>query len=91
VCVSAASIWEIATKRKLGKLDAPDDLRAQLEQGSFVELPMDGGDAWLAGHLDLYRTDPFDRAIIAQALARGLRVVTRDAWFGAYGVDILET
>jgi PIN domain nuclease of toxin-antitoxin system len=59
--------------------------------GSLVELPMSGGDAWLAGHLDLHHPDQLDRAIVAQALARGLRVVTRDTWFGAYGVDILET
>ncbi len=50
VLVSSASVWEIAIKRKFGKLMAPDDLLAQLERQRFVQLPLSAADAWVAGH-----------------------------------------
>ena len=91
VYVSSVSIWEIAIKRKLGKLDAPDDLLAELDRQRFVALPLTAREAWMAGHLDLHHTDPFDRALVAQALVQGLRVVTRDPGIAAYGVDVMTT
>ncbi len=39
VYVSAAVVWEIAIKRSLGKLDAPDDLLAAMEANRFLPLP----------------------------------------------------
>lgn len=89
VLVSSASVWEIAIKRKLGKLVAPDDLLAQLDRQRFVQLPLSPAEAWVAGHLDPHHSDPFDRAMVAQALVHSLRVVTRDSTFAAYGVDVL--
>ena len=91
VYVSSVSVWEIAVKRKLGKLVAPEDLLAELERQRFVQLPLSAAEAWLAGHLDAHHTDPFDRAMVAQALVHGLRVVTRDSGFAEYGVDVLRT
>ncbi len=84
-----ASVWEIAIKRKLGKLVAPDNLLAQLDGQRFVQLPLSAAEAWVAGHLDPHHADPFDRAMVAQALVHGLRLVTRDSTFAAYGVDVL--
>ena len=84
-------MWEIAIKRGLGKLEAPSNLLAQMEDQNFVALPLSALDAWVAGHLDRRHTDPFDRALIAQALGRDLRLVTRDSRIGMYGVDILAT
>ena len=91
VYVSSVSVWEIAIKRQLGKLVAPEDLLAELERQRFVQLPLSAADAWLAGHLDVHHADPFDRAMVAQALVHGLRVVTRDSSFAEYGVDVLRT
>ena len=91
VCVSSVSVWEIAIKRKLGKLVAPEDLLAELERQRFVQLPLSAAEAWMAGHLDVHHTDPFDRAMVAQSLVHGLRVVTRDSSFAEYGVDVLRT
>jgi PIN domain nuclease of toxin-antitoxin system len=87
--VSAASVWEIAIKRDLGKLEAPGDLLEQLDAGRFATVDLTAADLWLAGHLPRHHADPFDRALIAQALRGGLRVVTRDERFAAYGVDVL--
>ena len=40
VVVSSVSGFEIATKKILGKLEAPDDLEAQLDEGGFTVLPL---------------------------------------------------
>lgn len=89
VFVSSVSVWEIAVKRRLGKLEAPDELVQELERQRFRELPLTGAHAWLAGHLEPHHADPFDRALVAQALTERLRVVTGDRRFGSYGVAVL--
>ncbi len=89
VWVSAASVWEIAIKRSLGKLDAPSDLLEQIDASRFTVRPLDGADLWFAGHLPGHHRDPFDRAIVAQALRGGLRLITRDTRLADYGVEIL--
>lgn len=91
VAVSSVSIWEIAIKRRLGKLEAPDDPVADVESAGFQLLSFDARHAWLAGHLDMHHSDPFDRALIAQALIGGFRIVTADSRFGHYGVEVLPT
>ena len=90
VLVSAASIWEIEIKRALGKLDAPAGLVAAVEESGFDVLPITGPDAERAGGLPAHHRDPFDRMLVAQADRVGAIVVSRDAAFVAYGVDVLE-
>jgi PIN domain nuclease of toxin-antitoxin system len=89
VWVSAASVWEIATKRALGKLEAPDDLAAALADSGFRPLPIDVDDALAAGALPRHHDDPFDRMLIAQAQLGGLTIVTRDSRMAPYGVAVL--
>jgi len=89
VLVSAASIWEIEIKRALGKLDAPTGLVAAVEEAGFGVLPITGPDAERAGTLPAHHRDPFDRMLVAQADRVGAIVVSRDAAFAAYGVDML--
>lgn len=85
--VSAASIWEIAIKRSLGKLAAPDDLPGRIAGEGFAGLPVSAEHAWHVRTLPPHHDDPFDRLLIAQALVERLPVITTDARFGAYGVD----
>lgn len=87
--VSAASVWEIAIKRRSGKLTAPDDLIGKAEEASFESLPIGVGHAHRAGELPLHHRDPFDRMLVAQALVETLTVVTRDPYFASYGVQTL--
>ena len=87
VVISAATVWEIAIKRELGKLTAPADLLEQLDSNRFSVLALSGPDLWLAGHLPSRHTDPFDRAILAQAIRSGFRILTRDTRFAEYGAD----
>ncbi len=87
--VSAASAWEIAIKRALGKIDAPDDLRRTLLLSGFEELTITLDHAWVAGSLPRLHDDPFDRMLVAQALVEELVVATADPRFAAYGVTVL--
>ncbi len=80
VYVSAASIWEVAIKAGLGKIEAdPDALIAAIEASGFIELPVRSAHAAGVGRLPPHHNDPFDRLLIAQALAEPLRFVTADA------------
>lgn len=89
VYVSAVSAWEIAIKRSIGKLRAPDNLEDQLSAHRFTPLPIQFRHALAVGKLPHHHRDPFDRLLIAQALAEGLTIVTRDIHMPRYGVDII--
>ena len=89
VFVSTASIWEIAIKTALGKLDAPDDLPARAEQAGFRLLSVIADHAWQVRQLPHHHRDPFDRLLIAQAQVEGLSIVTADSSFDAYGVTVV--
>jgi len=86
--VSSVCVWEIAIKRALGKLEAPEDLLAVIEAEGFGWLPVTPRHAWVAGALPHHHSDPFDRLLIAQALTEGLVVLTADQAIGAYGVGV---
>ena len=86
VFVSAVTGWEIAVKKARGKLTAPDNLSAMIEEKGFRYLPRTFHHAEQAGRLPMHHRDPFDRFLIAQAQAEGLTLVTRDARVRRYGV-----
>lgn len=86
VFVSAASGWEIAIKRALGKLHAPHDLEAGIRKQGFTLLVIKFQHAEQAGALPPDHGDPFDRMLIAQAQIEGLVLVTRDARIPLYGI-----
>ena len=86
VYVSAVSAWEIAVKKALGTLSAPDDLVDQLAAGGFSELAISIADAVHADALPRHHDDPFDRVLVAQAQRHGLTVVSRDPAVSAYGI-----
>ena len=90
VFVSAATVWEIGIKRRLGKLDAPVDLLGAVAASRFVGLPVTLADADAAAALPAHHRDPFDRMLVAQARRLGAVVVTRDPAFVLYGVQTLD-
>ena len=89
VFVSVVSGWEIAIKRALGKLEAPDELEAAIRMQGFEPLLMTFHHAAQAGSLPPHHRDPFDRMLIAQAQVEGLALVTRDSDIPRYGVRTL--
>src|SRR5271154_6186237 len=90
VLVSAASAWEIATKVRLGKLpiaiDLAHDFSAYLKRERFDTLAVTAEHGIRAGLLPGPHKDPFDRMLIAQALAENLTFVSNDAVFDGYRV-----
>jgi PIN domain nuclease of toxin-antitoxin system len=85
VYVSAASIWEIAIKSRLGKIDAnPNELAAAIEDSGFIELPIRASHCAAVARLPLHHSDPFDRLLLAQALIEPMRFVTADAQLVQY-------
>jgi PIN domain nuclease of toxin-antitoxin system len=79
VFVSAATAWEIAIKKTLGKLDAPDDLKKVLRKCRFSLLSITVEHALAVRNLPLFHNDPFDRMLVAQTMFEGLTIVTRDS------------
>jgi len=86
VFVSAASIWEIAIKSRLGKIDAdPVALANAIEESGLQELSVSAKHAAAVAALPLHHTDPFDRLLLAQAFMEPLRLITADKALSAYG------
>ncbi len=86
VYVSAASIWEIAIKSRLGKIYAdPLALADAIEKSGMQELPVGAQHAAAVATLPLHHTDPFDRLLLAQAFIEPLRLVTADKALSVYG------
>ncbi|NJL51903.1 MAG: type II toxin-antitoxin system VapC family toxin [Hydrococcus sp. SU_1_0] len=84
IFVSAASTWEIAIKKSLGKLESPDDLLKQIKINQFKSLPIDLEETLVVETLPTYHQDPFDRILIAQAQFFDLTIITRDRQFEFY-------
>jgi PIN domain nuclease of toxin-antitoxin system len=85
VHVSAASIWEIAIKARLGKVDAdPEEVAQAIVSSGFHELPVTAAHAAGVSRLEVHHNDPFDRLLISQALAEPLRLLTADAILARY-------
>jgi PIN domain nuclease of toxin-antitoxin system len=90
VLVSAATMWEISIKKRLGKLSVPANILEFIEASEFIPLPISFAHAMAAGALPLHHTDPFDRMLIAQACEENLVLVTQDRRFEAYQVNLLK-
>lgn len=91
VYVSAASIWEVAIKARLGKIETdPHELAAAIDASGFVGLPVTAAHAAGVAHLERHHSDPFDRLLIAQALAEPLRLLTADEVLAKYSDLVLR-
>ena len=66
VFVSAVSAWEISVKRAKGRLTAPDNLAAVVEERGLTHLPLTFHHAERAASLPPHHRDPFDRFLVAQ-------------------------
>ena len=92
VLVSAASAWEIAIKRAIGKLDVPPDLELEsvLREEGFQALAIEIRHAERAGDLPALHRDPFDRMLVAQAGIEKLTLMTADADVRGYDVRTVD-
>lgn len=88
VHLSVASVWEIAIKSALGRLDAPEELPEVLAERGFRSLPISEEHAWAVRSLPRHHADPFDRLIIAQSIYERMDLLTFDRSFTAYDVAL---
>ncbi len=90
---SAVSVWEIAIKSSLGKLQLPEPPRIVIPRETTRQglrsLPVTNLHALAVYDLPLHHGDPFDRLLIAQALSEGLTLITADRDMKRYSVEIL--
>jgi len=93
VWVSAASVWEIAIKHALGRGDMPvsgqDAVRYFCESG-YRLLAVEAEHAVAVENLPAYHQDPFDRILVAQALAEPMRLMTHDPQVATYSDTIIK-
>jgi PIN domain nuclease of toxin-antitoxin system len=91
VYVSAVTAVEIAIKRAIGKLEAPESLWTEIHERGLCELPLRyvHGEKMLS--LPAHHSDPFDRMLIAQAEVENLTIITHDKKFGSYEAKVLWT
>ncbi|MGK9167979.1 type II toxin-antitoxin system VapC family toxin [Inquilinus limosus] len=94
VHISAASIWEIAIKHSMARRSAPPFSGAQaigyFEQAGYALLPVSAEHAAGVEVLPPLHADPFDRLLVAQALAEPLRLITHDDAVAAYDGSIIH-
>ena len=90
IFLSAAVAWEIAIKKALGKLDAPDDLQDVMAAERFQPLPITIPHALAIAALPAIHQDPFDRIQIAQTKLESLTLVTRDRFIQQYPISSIK-
>jgi PIN domain nuclease of toxin-antitoxin system len=88
IFVSAATAWEVATKKRIGRLPelqgTIDGFLPFLERQGFGLLDVTAKHAVRAGSYEMTHGDPFDRLLAAQSEIEGLPLVTRDSAFSAF-------
>ncbi len=93
VLISPATLWEMAIKVRLGKYTLPGPfgpfMDTQLTSNRIRLLPIEVRHTALLASMPFHHRDPFDRLIVAQALAESIGVVSVDAMLDAYGVSRL--
>jgi PIN domain nuclease of toxin-antitoxin system len=88
--VSVVSLWEVAIKRRLGKLSAPDDLPTFLATRRNEILSVGPDHAWRVGDLPPIHGDPFDRLLVAQAQIERIPIITHDRILERYDVEVIR-
>lgn len=92
ILFSAASLWEIAIKMQIGRIDLPvppEEIATAAERMGFVELPVTASHAAGTRRLPMHHRDPFDRLLVAQALHEPARLLTADDKLRPYS-DLVE-
>jgi PIN domain nuclease of toxin-antitoxin system len=93
IYLSAVSSWEISIKSKLGKFELPEPpgpyVRTRIATQGIRSLSITQEHTLSVYDLPLHHQDPFDRLLIAQAIAEEMTVLTSDRVFGKYPLDIL--
>ncbi len=90
--ISIASLWEMAIKISLGKLEIKypfEQILPQIYENGFEILPITFEHISVISELEFHHKDPFDRLIIAQAMAERMMIISKDKLFDHYRVTRL--
>ena len=91
IWVSSISLWEVAIKTQLGKLKVSGNLIVGIQDQRMQLFSFSAEHAMAVSRLPLHHSDPFDRALLAQARSEGFRLITADRELGRYsGVVNIE-
>ena len=94
VYLSAASAWELAIKAALGYIKLPEPVETyvptRMARQGITALPITHAHALRVSTLPQHHRDPFDPLLIAQALGERLPILTADAAFDRYGVEVIR-
>ena len=91
IYISSATIWEIAIKEALGKLQVDADMNKAIEECGFIELKISAICANATKKLPFIHKDPFDRMLIAQAIENNMILISVDGFIAQYeGVSVLR-
>lgn len=86
VFFSVVSLWEIAIKAGIGKLDVDvGEVRRNAVASGFIELPVLGQHVEALTGLPDHHRDPFDRLLVAQSASEPMRLLTADEAVAKYG------
>ncbi len=89
ISISAVSVWEIAIKRSVGKIEIADGWARTLARLDFDPMPVTAEHAAQVEHLPWHHRDPFDRLLIAQASLERHLLVSADSRITSYEVEVL--
>jgi PIN domain nuclease of toxin-antitoxin system len=90
IAVSTASYLELAIKASQGKIDIDlSQIRAAVAASGYGELPVTGAHAEALAALPWHHKDPFDRILVAQALAEPMRLLTADSAVARYSDTVM--
>jgi PIN domain nuclease of toxin-antitoxin system len=87
--LSSVVVWEVAVKRSLGKLNAPEGFAEAMLSTHVQPLPVTIDHAAAVEHLPWQHRDPFDRMLVAQAQVERATLVSGDEALAAYGVPVI--
>ena len=87
--VSSVSVWEIAIKKSLGKLECPDNLIEMIFKKQCKQLEINFFHAQKVESLPNIHNDPFDRFLIAQSQVENIPILTKDQYIREYDVEVI--
>jgi PIN domain nuclease of toxin-antitoxin system len=90
IILSSVVLWEIIIKQSLHKLTVPKNYYDTLVKQGYTELPVTHAHVRAVEQLPPHHKDPFDRLLIAQAMAENLPIITHDEQFAHYNIRIVQ-
>ncbi len=90
--VSIASLWEIAIKISIGKLELKTpaaEIQHQIVLNNFQLLTFGFKETLIISSLPFHHRDPFDRMLVAQALNNNLQIISKDKNFESYDIALI--